>query len=101
MIDFAHEEMLLLLALLAFGDVLNGAAQANGPSLGPDTLEIRKPMTLDPADLSVSPPHPILMDVRLRIGRVERSFAVSRGTCRIVGVVRIDESLVRFFVRNN
>src|SRR5262252_6176336 len=32
MIDLAHEEMLLLLALLAFGDVLNGAAQANGPS---------------------------------------------------------------------
>src|SRR6266478_5698988 len=37
MIDLAHEEVLLFLALLAFGNVLNSAAEAHGPA------EIRHP----------------------------------------------------------
>src|SRR5260370_30971421 len=44
MIDFAHEQVLLLLARLAFGDVRKGADVAHGPPpsmLGP--LEICKP----------------------------------------------------------
>src|SRR5262249_28257960 len=45
MIDFAHEEMLFFLALpafflalLAFGDVLDGADETYGPSLAPAAL---------------------------------------------------------------
>src|SRR5262249_21427473 len=68
MIDLAHEEMLLLLALLAFGDVLNRTAEAHGPAFRPGALKISKSMTLRPADRAVSPPNPELVAVRLRIG---------------------------------
>src|SRR5215470_17888648 len=73
MINLAHEEVLLLLALLAFGNVLNRAAEAHDAALRPRALKISKPMGLHPADLAVSPPNPILMvEVRLQIGRIER-----------------------------
>src|SRR5260370_5279386 len=68
MIDFAHEEINLLLALLAFGNVLSGADEAREPSLTPGALEISKPMSLHPADLAVSPLNPVPMRVRLPIG---------------------------------
>jgi hypothetical protein len=71
MIDFAHEEVLLFLALLAFGNVLSGADEAHDLSLRPGTLEIGKPMSLHPADLAVSPLNPVLMRVRLRIGGIK------------------------------
>src|SRR5258708_13494831 len=77
MIDFAHEEVLLFLALLAFGNVLSSATETHDPSLRPGTFKIREPMTLYPADRAVLPPNPELtVDVRLRIGGIERRLAV-------------------------
>src|SRR6266446_2942245 len=71
MIDLAYEEVLLFLALLAFGNVLDGA-NAHGPALTPGTLEISKPESLHPADLAVSPPEPELGRGALRFGGIER-----------------------------
>src|SRR5215470_6180107 len=48
MIDLAHQEVLLLLAFLAFGNVLNGAAEAYGPTLRPGPLKIGKSVSLHP-----------------------------------------------------
>jgi len=75
MIDFAHEEVLFFLALLAFGNVLDGADEAHDLSLGPGALTIGKPATLHPTDLAVSPPEPVLIRVGLRIGGIERRLA--------------------------
>src|SRR5260370_11953612 len=72
MIDFAHEEVFLFLALLAFGDVLNRPAEAHDPALRSGALKISKSMTLRPADAAVSLPNPELMAVRLRIGGIRR-----------------------------
>src|SRR5262249_39606935 len=55
MIDFAHEEVLLFLALLAFSNVLSGAGHAYGPSLTPHALEISNAKSLHPTDIAVSP----------------------------------------------
>ncbi len=74
MIDFAHEEVLLLLALLAFGDVLNRPAEAHGPALRSGAFEISKPQGLHPADLAVCPPDPELGGGALRIDGIERSL---------------------------
>src|SRR5258708_23166150 len=76
MIDFAHEEVLLLLALLAFGNVLGGAAEAHGPALRPGALKIGKSVSLHPADLAITPPDPEFARGALRIGGVERRLAV-------------------------
>jgi len=63
--------VLLLLTLLAFGNVLNGAAEADDSALRPHAYKISKSISLHPADLAVSPPYPVLMmEVRLRIGRI-------------------------------
>jgi hypothetical protein len=48
----AHEEVLPLLPLLAFGNVRNDADDARGRALTPGALEIGKPMYLDPADVA-------------------------------------------------
>jgi len=64
MIDLAHEEVNLLLARFAFGNVRNGADEAGGPPLRPGALEISKPMSVDPADLAITPQNPVLMRVR-------------------------------------
>src|SRR5215475_6733278 len=56
MINFAHKEVLLFLALLAFGDVLSGAGHAYGPSIPAGALEMSKPQSLYPADRAISPP---------------------------------------------
>ncbi len=101
MIDFAHEEVLLLLALLAFGNVLNRPAEAHGPALRPGALKISKSITLRPADRAVSPPNPELMGVRLRIGGIERSPAVRREPCCVVGMHPFHEILDRYFIRSH
>ena len=72
MIDFAHEEVFLLLALR---DVRYGANDACGSSLTQGALEISKPMHLHPADFPASPPEPELDRAGLRIGRIERHLA--------------------------
>jgi hypothetical protein len=46
MIDFAHQEVLLFLALLAFGNVLQSANETDGPPLRPGALEIGTPQSL-------------------------------------------------------
>src|SRR5260370_40553798 len=85
MIDFAHEEVFLFLALFAFGNVLGSATETHDPSLRLGTFKIREPMTLYPADRAVLPPNPELMvDVRLRIGGIERRLAVRPKPLRIV-----------------
>jgi hypothetical protein len=68
MIDLAHEELQLFLvrlalglALLAFGNVLDGADEAHGSPLMPGPLETSKPPHLYPMDLAVSPQNPVLM----------------------------------------
>src|SRR5712692_7048989 len=98
MIDFAHEEVLLFLALLAFGNVLNRPAKARGPALRPGALKISKSITLRPADLAVSPPNPKLMGVRLRIGGIEGSLAIRREPCHVVRMHPLHEILDRYFV---
>src|SRR5258708_21029368 len=81
MIDFAHEEVFFFLALLAFGNVLSSATETHDPSLRPGTFKIREPMTLYPADRAVLPPNPELMvDVRLRIGGIQRRLPVRPNT---------------------
>src|SRR5215470_3574806 len=74
MIDFAHEEMLLFLALLAFGDVLSGAGHARGPSLTPGAFEVSQSQGFHPTDLAVAPPEPKLGRGTLRIDRIERGL---------------------------
>src|SRR5579883_3515804 len=59
MIDLAHEQVHLLLALLAFSYVRDRADDADGPPGGPGALEMRQPVSFDPADLAVSPLHTI------------------------------------------
>src|SRR6266853_626879 len=68
MIDFSHEEVLLLLVLLAFGNVLDGAAEAHGPALRPGALKIGKSVSLHPADLAITPPDPEFARGAFRIG---------------------------------
>src|SRR5215475_14162648 len=99
MIDLAHQEMLFFLALLAFGDVLNGAAQAHGPSLRPSTLKICERISLHPADGPISPPNPeFMVNVRLRIGGVERRLAVCQKPFRVLRMHAIHEVLDRYFI---
>src|SRR6266478_1651454 len=86
MIDFAHEEVLLFLALLALGDVLDGAAETHGPALTPGALEIGEPKSLHPADRAVCPPQPELGGRPLRIDRIERCLD---GRPNHFGVVRM------------
>src|SRR5258708_15358228 len=101
MIDFAHEEVFLFLALLAVGDVLNRPAEAHDPALRSGALKISKSMTLRPADVAVSLPNPELMGVRLRIGGIERRLAVRREPCPIVGMHPLHEILDRYFIRGH
>jgi hypothetical protein len=87
------------LTLLAFGNVLNSAAEAYDPALMPRALKISKSMTLHPADLAVSPPNPVLMvEIRLLIGRIERRLAVCPKPFRVVGMHALHELLDRYFV---
>src|SRR5215467_8636355 len=91
MIDFAHEEVLLFLALLAFGNVLQGADEAHGPALIPGAVEIRKPQRLRPADLAVSPPEPELSRGAPRIDRIKRRLKVRLDHFHIVWVYPLHE----------
>ena len=68
MIDLAHEEVLPFLALLAFGNVLDGADKVRGPPPTPGALEASKPTHLHPADFAVSPLNPVLAQGAMRIG---------------------------------
>jgi hypothetical protein len=54
MIDFAHKEVHLLLALLAFGNVPNGADNARGRALAPGAFEICEPLHLHPTNFAIS-----------------------------------------------
>src|SRR5712675_2269934 len=71
MTDFAHEEVLFFLAFLAFGNVRDGAEDADGPSLAPVALEISLPEGLHPPYLAVSPPDPELGRGAMRFGGIE------------------------------
>ena len=71
MIDFAHEEVLLLLALLAFGNVRYSADEADGRWGTPVSLKISKGQGLYPADLAISPADPELVAVALRFVGIE------------------------------
>src|SRR5262245_16430959 len=84
MIDFAHEEVLFFLALLAFGNVLSGAAEAHSMALRPGARKISKPMPLYPANRTVPAPNPVLMGERLRIDGIERRLAVRPKPFRVV-----------------
>src|SRR5215471_18669224 len=86
MIDFAHEKVLLFLPLLAFGNVRNGADDADRSSLMPVALEISKPQGLHPADLAISPPEPELDRRAPRIGGIEPSREGRRNSFRVVGM---------------
>src|SRR5262249_31112882 len=74
MIDLAHEEVLFLLAQLAFCNVVSGTNHADSASLAPNALETNKSASLHPADFAVHPPVPDLGRVRLRIGGIKRRF---------------------------
>ena len=86
MIDFAHENVLLFLALLAFGNVLNGADHPRGPCLTPDVLEISKPNRRHPPEPAISLKEPVLCHGAFRIDGVERRFAVRPNPFRILRV---------------
>src|SRR5258708_13388079 len=99
MIDFEEEEVLLFLTLLAFGNVLSSANETHDPSLRPGTFKIREPMTLYPADRAVLPPNPELtVDVRLRIGGIERRLAVRPKPLRIVRMHPLNDLNDRYLI---
>src|SRR5258706_3880290 len=99
MIDFAHEEVFLFLALFAFGNVLSSATKTQDPSLRPDTFKIREPVTLYPADRAVLPPNPeLVVDVRLRIGGIEGRLAVRPKPLRIVRIHPIHDLTDRYLI---
>src|SRR5260370_2350441 len=58
MIDFAHQEVLFFLTLLAFGNVRKGADEAHGPSLAPVAFEIPNPQRSHPPAFPLPPPNP-------------------------------------------
>jgi hypothetical protein len=85
MVDLAHEEVLLFLALLAISNVSNSAHDGHGPPLVPVALEIRKPQSLHPADLAASALEPelgrraIWIDgIEPRLERCQNSFDIVR-----------------------
>src|SRR5262249_20925880 len=85
MIDLTHEEVLLFLALLAFGNVLSGTDHADGASLVRDTLEIRKPVGLHTPNLAVSSLNPVLGRIGFGIGGIERRFDGRPNPLYVVG----------------
>src|SRR5215467_13304025 len=101
MIDFAHEEKLLFFALLAFGNIRNGADDARTFSLMPDVLEISEPMHLRPADLAASPLQPELDRIGLRIDWIECRLACRPKSFRIVGMHPLLDLLDRSLVSGN
>src|SRR5215467_15862124 len=72
MIDFAQQEVLPLLALPSFGNVLHNANETHEPALKSIALKIGTPTALDPTHLSVPPQYPVLIRVGLRISGIER-----------------------------
>src|SRR5215831_12493778 len=99
MIDFAHEEMLFFLALLAFGDVVNGAAEAHGPSLRAGSFKICERISLHRTDGTISPPHPeFMVNVRLRIGGIERRLASRPKPFHVVRMNPLHEVLDRYLI---
>jgi hypothetical protein len=78
MVDLAHQQMHLLLALLALGNVLDGADDGGRGLLAPGVLEISKPMQLDPADLAVCQPNPVLDRVGLRHAPLTSDDGITR-----------------------
>src|SRR5215831_3344737 len=88
MIDFAHEEVLFFLALLAFGNVRNGADDTHRPLFAPGAIEICKPESLSPADLAVSPPKPELGRGPVRIDGIESRLERRQNSFH---VVRMDQ----------
>src|SRR5258707_9296811 len=91
MTDFAHEEVLFFLAFLAFGNVRDGADDADGPSLAPVALEISLPEGLHPPDLTVSPPDPELGRGAMRFGGIERRVVGRPNPFRIVWMHPVHE----------
>jgi hypothetical protein len=65
MADLAHQQALPFLALLAFGNVLDGADATHSPSVAPDALKIGKPVSFQPADFATASLNPVVM----RVGR--------------------------------
>src|SRR5260370_17592338 len=84
MIDFAQEEMLLLLTRLAFGNILDGADEAQEPAATPGAFKIITPTALHPTDLAVAPPEPVLIRVGLRVGGIQRRLADHRKSFPVV-----------------
>jgi hypothetical protein len=92
MIDLAHQEVVPFQALLAFGNLLDGADKARALPLTPGALETSKPTHLHPADFAVSPLNPILPRGALRIGGIERCLAICRKPFRIVRMYQLLEA---------
>src|SRR5260370_37408171 len=84
MIDLAHEEVHLLLALLAFANVRDGADDARARSLRPVALEISEPMRLSPMDLAVSRLNSELDRIRLPLPGIARRLEGRPNPFRIV-----------------
>src|SRR5262249_49328086 len=95
---FAHEEVFLLFALLAFGNVLNRPAEAHGPALRPGALKISKSVSLHPTDLAISPPDPELARGALRVGGIERRLAIRPNSFRIIRMHPPHEVLDRYLI---
>src|SRR5579871_314286 len=93
MIDFAHEQVLLFVLMLAFGDILSGADQADGVAFAPGPREMRKPMSLQPAHLADSRPNPELGHVGLWIDGIERRLHGRRNSSHVVWMHPIYELL--------
>src|SRR5262249_5161223 len=94
----AHEEVLLFLTLLAFGDVLNCPAEAYGQALRPGTLKVSKSVSLHPTDLTISPPDPELAGGVLRIGRIERRLAIRPKPFVVVRMHALHEVSDRYLI---
>jgi len=93
MIDLAHEEVLFFLALLTFGNVLDGADEAHRLSLGHRALKMSKPLGLHPTNLTVSPTEPELGRGALRSDWIECCAVGCPNPIRIVRMDPIHELL--------
>jgi hypothetical protein len=91
MIDLAHEEVQLFLALFVFGNVRYRTDDADCSSVIPVTLKIDKAQSLHPADIIVSMTDAELVSVAPRLGGIEQCVKGHLDSFCIVGMHPIHE----------
>jgi hypothetical protein len=91
MIDLAHEDVQLFLAFFAFGDVRDGADNADGPSVMPVALKMNTAQGLYPPDLAVYGTEPELISRASRVGGIQHFVKSRPKSFHIIRMHPIDE----------